>query len=79
MNNIAEGFVRRRDKELLQFLRYSAASNAEVKTCLYAAEGRAFLESTELRDLIAENESIAKMIGRGQATLRPGARARAGH
>jgi four helix bundle protein len=29
--NISEGFLRRRDKETLQFLRYAFASNGEVK------------------------------------------------
>jgi four helix bundle protein len=29
--NISEGFLRRRDKKTLQFLRYAFASNGEVK------------------------------------------------
>jgi four helix bundle protein len=29
--NISEGFLRRRDKETLQFLRYAFSSNGEVK------------------------------------------------
>jgi len=31
MFNISEGFLRRTDKETLQFLRYSFASNGELK------------------------------------------------
>ena len=40
MFNIAEGFLRRRDGETLQFLRYSFASNGELKAGYYAANGR---------------------------------------
>jgi four helix bundle protein len=32
MLDISEGFLRRRDKETLQFLRYAFASNGEVKS-----------------------------------------------
>ena len=42
--NITEGFLRRRDKETMQFLRYAIASNGEVKAAYYAAEGRACLK-----------------------------------
>ena len=74
MFNISEGFLRRRDKETLQFLRYAYASNGEVKSAYYAAEGRNYLTATETTDLIGLNESIAKMLRRWQATLEPGDR-----
>lgn len=38
--NIAEGFLRRRDGETAQFLRYSFASNGELKTGYFVANGR---------------------------------------
>ena len=41
--NITEGFLRRRDKETKQFLRYAIASNGELKAGFYVAEGRAYL------------------------------------
>jgi len=69
MLNISEGFLRRRDKETLQFLRYAFASNGEVKSAYYAAEGRNYLSASETADLISLNESIAKMLRRWQATL----------
>jgi four helix bundle protein len=72
MFNITEGFLRRRDKETLQFLRYAFASNGELKSGYYAAEGRKQLAQSETADLIALNESIAKMLRRWQATLEPG-------
>jgi four helix bundle protein len=36
MFNIAEGFLRRRDKETSQFLRYAFASNGELKSGYYS-------------------------------------------
>ena len=39
MFNISEGFLRRRDREMAQFLRYSFASNGELKAGYYASEG----------------------------------------
>jgi len=71
MFNIAEGFLRRRDKETLQFLRYASASNGELKSAYYAAAGRNYLAAAEIADLIQLNESIAKMLRRWQATLKP--------
>jgi four helix bundle protein len=67
--NISEGFLRRRDKETMQFLRYSIASNGELKACYYIADGRQYLKAGEIGGLIELNESIAKMLRRWQATL----------
>jgi len=69
MFNITEGFLRRRDKETLQFLRYSFASNGELKAGYYAASGRTYISEDEMTALIELNESIAKMLRRWQATL----------
>ena len=72
MFNIAEGFLRRRDKEMLQFLRYAFASNGELKSGYYAAAGRNYLSQAEAAELIDGNESIARMLRRWQATLDQG-------
>ena len=69
--NISEGFLRRRDKETLQFLRYSFASNGELKAGYYVANGRSYLTVAETAALIDLNERIAKMLRRWQATLEP--------
>jgi four helix bundle protein len=71
MLNISEGFVRRRDKEMLQFLRISAASNGEVRACCYAAHGRQYIDDAEHEELLELNASIARMTRRFQATLGP--------
>src|SRR5262245_28611176 len=69
MFNISEGFLRRRDGETAQFLRYAFASNGELKSGYYAAQGREYLSPEEARELIELNESIARMLRRWQATL----------
>ena len=69
--NISEGFLRRRDKETMQFLRYAIASNGEVKAAYYAADGRAYLTATETAALIGLNESIARMLRRWHSVLVP--------
>ena len=64
-------FLRRRDNETSQFLRYSLASTGELKAGYYAAEGRQYLAAAETADLIALNDSIARMLRRWQATMTP--------
>jgi len=74
MFNISEGFLRRRDKETAQSLRYAFASNGELKAGYYAAEGRSYTTQAETSELIALNESIARMLRRWQSTLDLGPR-----
>jgi four helix bundle protein len=69
MFNISEGFLRRRDKETLQFLRYAFASNGELKSAYYAASGRNYLTAAETVGFIELNESIARMLRRWQSNL----------
>ena len=54
--NITEGFLRRRDKETMQFLRYAIASNGELKAGYYAADERACLGCGDGRPDCAERE-----------------------
>ena len=70
MFNISEGFLRRRDKETAQFLRYAFASNGELKSGYYACEGRQYITSSEAAELIELNESISRMLRRWQGTLK---------
>jgi four helix bundle protein len=69
MFNISEGFLRRRNKETLQFLRYAFSSNGELKAGYYAANGRKYISDDETKDLIELNESIARMLRRWQTRL----------
>jgi four helix bundle protein len=72
--NISEGFLRRRDRETAQFLRYAFASNGELKAGYYAADGRSYTTHVETNDLISLNESIARMLRRWEGTLDLGPR-----
>src|SRR5262245_58506409 len=74
MFNISEGFLRRRDRGTAQFLRYAFASNGELKAGYYAAEGRSYTTHAETTELIALNESIARMLRRWESTLDLGPR-----
>ena len=67
--NITAGFLRRRDKETKQFLRYAIASNGELKAGYYVATGRAYLTAAEEAALVEQNDSIARMLRRWYATL----------
>jgi len=62
--NIAEGFMRGRRKEFVQFLRIAAGSNGEARALLYAAEGRGYLAAGELARLVASTNSIGRMLRR---------------
>ena len=70
--NIAEGFLRRRNKETLHFLRYAFSSNGELKAGYYCASGRKYISDQELKELIELNESIARMLRRWQSRLEEG-------
>ena len=74
MLNISEGFLRRRDKETLQFLRFSAGSNGELRACYYAAHGRQYIDDSERDELLELNASIGRMTRRFQQSLGEGAR-----
>ena len=50
-------------------MRYSFASNGELKAGYNAADSRKYLDSAETADLIALNESIARILRRWMATL----------
>ena len=71
MLNISEGFLRHRDKELAQFLRISAGSNGEVRTCYHLAEDRRCISGAEVAELIELSNSIGRMTRRLQDTLGP--------
>src|SRR5262245_35078063 len=66
MNNISEGFMRRRDRELTQHLRYAAASNGELRACLHAAAGRHYIDHALANELIEGTNVLDRMLRRLQ-------------
>jgi four helix bundle protein len=61
MNNIAEGFERKTDADFARFLDIAKGSNGEVRSMLYLAEDRRYLdfETAEKMRLYSENLSSA--------------------
>ena len=62
MNNIAEGFARRSNKEFMRFLDYSEGSAAEVKSMLYVLEDIDYLDSLALEKYHAQIDTTRKLI-----------------
>jgi len=62
MSNIAEGFDRRSDKELTNFLSIARASSSEVQNDLYIALDLNYLSQVEFNQLYQEAKKIAKQI-----------------
>jgi four helix bundle protein len=62
MNNIAEGFERRSDKELRHFLYISKGSCAEVRSMLLLSVDLDKISSTQANSLIDLNLEISKLL-----------------
>lgn len=65
MNNIAEGFERRSDKDFAHFLNIAKGSNVEVRSMLYLAEDRHYF-TTEIAE---EMRSFAESLSEGIESL----------
>lgn len=62
MNNIAEGFDAKSNKEFIRFLTYSRRSCSEVQNCLYIALDQKYLEESEFKDAYFRCEKSRKII-----------------
>ena len=62
MSNIAEGFDRRSDKELSNFLSMARGSSSEVQNDLYIAIDLEYISQAEFNQLYQEAKEIAKQI-----------------
>jgi four helix bundle protein len=61
-SNIAEGFERDRRGEFVQFLRYAKGSAGEVRSQLYHARDRGYIEEETFEELRAEVVSLSRQI-----------------
>jgi four helix bundle protein len=62
MLNIAEGFVRRTDKEFAQFLFVALGSAAEVQSALYIALDQKYIEEPAFQDLYNQSSEVARIV-----------------
>lgn len=62
MNNIAEGFERKGNKEYVRFLFIAKGSAGEVRSMLYLAKDLDYVESESFNNLYRLAEDIAKIL-----------------
>lgn len=62
MANIAEGFVRKSDKEFVQFLFVSMSSAAEVQSHLYVALDLNYISDEQFRTIYSQADKTARII-----------------
>jgi four helix bundle protein len=62
MANIAEGFVRKSDKEFIQFLFIAMSSAAEVQSHLYVALDLNYISDEQFRTIYSQADKTARII-----------------
>ena len=62
MANIAEGFIRKSDKEFVQFLFIAMSSTAEVQSHLYVAADLGYVDKKQFDDIYEQAKKVAMMI-----------------
>lgn len=63
-SNIAEGYERNSDKELLQFLYIARGSKAELETQLEIAEMLGYLNRSQLSNSLLLLDEVGKMLNK---------------
>jgi four helix bundle protein len=64
MDNIAEGFERGSKNEFVNFLSYAKGSVGELKSQLYRANSRKYLEKKKLDEFCEKIDTLARKIGK---------------
>lgn len=61
-SNIAEGYERQTNKELIQFLYIAKGSCGEIRTQLYLAKELNYINDDDSKALIAKAQTLSSMI-----------------
>lgn len=62
MNNIAEGFERKGNREYSRFLFISKGSAGEVRSMLYLSKELGYIDDAQFNEMFGVSEEISKMI-----------------
>ena len=62
LSNIAEGFERSRDRELLHFLSIAKGSCGEVRAQLYVALDQAYIREGQFRELTEQATEVSRLL-----------------
>ena len=62
MSNIAEGFDRETNREFIQFLIIARASTSEVKSHLYVALDRKYMDHDKFKELYKQANKVINLI-----------------
>jgi four helix bundle protein len=71
MANIAEGFARRSDKEISQFLFIAMSSAAELQSYLYIAVDQGYLSKSSFDSIYGQTEKTSRIISELISYLSP--------
>ena len=63
MNNIAEGFERKSEKELVNFLYIAKGSCGEVRSMLHLARELGYIKDAEYGSLMNQSVEISRILG----------------
>ena len=72
MANIAEGFIRRSDKEFVQYLFVAMASTAEVQSHIYVALDQSYVPEGTFKEIYEQANKTGRMISAFIKYLRRG-------
>ena len=62
MNNIAEGYGRRSDKALMNFLAIARGSAAEVESMILMSHQLQYIDLPTQNELLTQAEEVAKLL-----------------